>query len=405
MTRPRFLTGGLATLAVASAFTLSTPAAHAEGSADTCGQSAVAPVYTTVVHDPIFRTVPATTHQEWRWQRDVPSTDFEYTKVITPARDETDWTRTVSGAVEYLFARTVTDQPAVPGTPAIPEVGHFNTVVITPAVTVLQDEYQHQVTGKLRWESPDWGAQNGNGDGWVKTGNTRELEITPAVTEQVWVIDVPGTPATPGSPAVTHVETQWAPSLPTGDGWTGPIDTRTADPTTETVTTDGPPPAGAGWTVVATRHVDAVVDTVWASSAPDGYTATGAEHPGASTHEETDVTSAAAPAGDGWSAIDATLVTITDTPASQVLVTPGSVDQVLVTPGHPATAPCPGAVVAGPQAAPAVHGSVAASVAAPVAPARLPNTGGVPGWMAPSGFAAALAGAVLIRATRRHVDR
>lgn len=391
MTRPRFLTGGLATLAVASAFTLSTPAAHAEGSTQPCGQPAVPAVYTSVVHDPVFRTVAAITHDEWRWQRDVPSTEYEYAKVVTPARDEADWSRTIPGAVEYLFTRTVVDQPAVPSTPAVPEVGHYDTVVVTPAVTVLQDEYQHQVTGKLRWESPDWGAQNGNGDGWVKTGNTRQLEITPAVTQQVWVVDVPGVPATPGTPAVTHDETQWASSLPAGDGWTGPIDTRTDDPTTETVTTDGSTPSGDGWILVATRHFDAVIDTVWGSVAPDGYTPTGAERPGGTTHEETSVTSAAAPDGDGWASIEGSQVTVTDAPATQVLVTPGSVDQVLVTPARPGTAPCP--VVAAPQAAPAAQASVA--------PTRLPNTGGVPGWMAPSGLAAILAGAALIRGARR----
>src|SRR5689334_12525138 len=112
MTRTRFLTGTLASIAVASAVTLAAPSANAAGLADRgCGQPAVDAVYSTVVHDPVFRTVPAQTHTEWLWQRDVADYSYEYTKLISPAGVLNDWTRQVAGPTEYLFTRTVTDSP------------------------------------------------------------------------------------------------------------------------------------------------------------------------------------------------------------------------------------------------------------------------------------------------------
>lgn len=418
MSSTRILTGGLATLAVSATFSFAAtaPSYAASGDDRPCGLPAVGAVYTTVVVDPVFRTVPAVTHTEWRWQRDVTRYEFEYSKVISPARTETDWTRQLPGETEYLFTRTVIDQAAVPAVPGTPEVGHWITITIAPAVTVTEDEYIQRITGKTRWESPDWGAQNGNGNGgWEKTGNTREREITPAVTQQQWVVDVPATPGTPAIPEVSHVESQWAASSPGAD-WSGPQDSRTTPGTTEQQTTAGDPPAGDGWVLTATRNIAAVIDTVWAATAPDGYTATGDSRVAGTDHEETDATSATAPAGDGWTAIAESAVTVVDSPASQVLVTPGSVTQVLVTPAQPATAPCVqpptdpptdpgtgggGGSVAGPQAGPEPTIVTPAAQVAPVA--VLPNTGGVPFWLAPTGLAAMLAGAVLIRTARRRV--
>ncbi len=43
--------------------------------------------------------------------------------------------------------KVVIDQAALPAIPGTPEVGHFVTVVVTPAVTETMFEYQHQVTG------------------------------------------------------------------------------------------------------------------------------------------------------------------------------------------------------------------------------------------------------------------
>ncbi|WP_148044997.1 hypothetical protein [Nocardioides marmorisolisilvae] len=412
MTRSRFLTGSLASIAVASAFTLAAPAANAADERG-CGQPAVDAVYSTVVHDAVFRTVPAQSHNEWLWQRDVDDYSYEYTKLVSPASVETNWTRQVAGPTEYLWTRTVTDVPAVPAVPGTPATGHYDTVVTTPAVVITEWEYEHQVTHKLRWESEDWGAQNGQGNGWVKTGNTRETVVTPAVTTQVWVVDSPATPGTPAVPAITHDESVWSLSSPGGD-WTGPADSRPGTSTTENETTDGDAPAGDGWSLVATRSFDAVYDTVWTTSAPAGYDPTGNSKVSGSHHEQTDATSAAAPAGDGWSEVADSETTIVDVPESKELVSDGWTEQVLLSPALPATAPCvdppsddpttdpgtpttdvPTGDTAGPQAAPAAETSSSATV--------LPETGnGVPPWMAPTGLLAMLAGAALIRFSRRH---
>ncbi|MFL6022779.1 MAG: hypothetical protein ACJ72O_05520 [Marmoricola sp.] len=399
MTRTRFLTGSLASIAVASAITLAAPAANA---AVDCGQPAVDATYSTVVHDAVYQTIPAQTHAEYLWQRDVVDHTYEFTKLVSPAGVQNDWTRQVAGPLEYLFTRTVTDVAAVPAVPGTPEVGHFDTVVTTPAVVATEWEYEHQVTHNLRWESEDWGAQNGKGNGWVKTGNTRQTEVTPAVTSQVWVVDAPATTGTPAVPAVTHDESAWALSSPGAD-WTGPADSRPTASSTENQTTDGDAPAGTGWILVATHAVDAVFDTVWADSAPEGYSPTGASQVSGSHHEVTDAASANAPAGEGWSQVDGSETDVVDVPSSEVLVTDGYTEQVLLTPAVPATDPCvdppvedptgtQGAPAAGPQAAPVV--SSPASV--------LPETGnGVPPWMAPTGLAAMLAGIAVIRLSRR----
>jgi hypothetical protein len=394
MTRNRFLTGSLASIAVASAVTLAAPAAHA---ADRdCGLPAVDAVYTSVVHAPVFRTVPAQSHQEWRWERAVDDYSYEFTKLISPAGVETDWTREVAGPLEYLYTRTVVDSPAVPAVPGTPEVGHFDTVVTTPAVVTTEWEYQHENTGNLRWADENWGAQNGQGNGWKKTGNTRQTEVTPAVTTQVWVVDAPATPGTPALPAVTHDESIWALTSPGAD-WTGPADSRPGASTTEDETTAGDAPAGNGWSLVATRVIDAVYDTVWAASAPDGYDPTGASQVTGSHQELTDGTSVTAP-GPGWSAVTGSEISVVDVPATEELVSDGYTEQVLVSPALPATDPCvepPTGTAGGPQAAPAPQ------VSSPVSTV-LPDTGNdVPPWMAPTGLAAMLAGIAMIRFGRR----
>lgn len=404
MTSTRFLTGSLATLAVASAFTLASPSAHAAEPDDRpCGQPGIEAVYESVTVPPIYRTVPEVVHSEWLWEREVPTYEFEFSKQISPAVAEYDWTREVPGPTEYLFTRTVVDSPAIPGTPAVPEVGHFETVVITPAVLSTEVEYQHQRNGQLRWEDENWGAQNGEGKGWSKTGNTRFVEITPAVTIQTWIIDVPAQPAVPGTPEVSHVEELWAPASPGGD-WTGPTAERPGAPTTENATTDGEAPAGDGWTLVETRTTDAVVDTVWAAVAPDGYAPTGASRDAGTSREETITPAAEAPAGDGWAKVDGSEVVVVDVPVHEELVTPGSVEQVLISPAIPATESC----VAPPTDEVATPGGdeVAGPEAAQGAPASaaevLPNTGNdLPAWMAPAGFAVVIAGVGMIRYGRR----
>jgi hypothetical protein len=396
-TTTRFLTGGIATLAVASAVTLATPAANA--TASTCGQAAVPASYVTVFHDPVLREVPAVTHDEWRWQRDVTTYENEYSRVVTPAHTESDWTRDVPGTTEYLWSHEVIDQPAVPGTP---EQGHHETVVVTPAVTETLFEYVQQQTGKTRWEHDGWNGEHAgddDGKGWFKTGNTREDVVTPAVTEDHYVVDQAAVPAID---EVSHVDTRWADSSPGAD-WNGPLDTRTVGGGTETTTTSGDDvPAGDGWTRTATHTFPAVIDTLWALTAPDGYAPTGATRVHDVTTEETDGTSATAPDGDGWTQVADSRVVVVDQPATTEVVGDGWSEQVLVSPAQAATAPCPeapigGSIVAGPSG-----GSQAAPAAAAAQATVLPETGNpVSALLLSAGVGALIAGSVLVRSGRR----
>ncbi len=408
MNRTRFLTGSLATLAVASAFTLATPSAHA-AEEPPCGQPEVAAVYETVVHPAVFRTAPAITHSEWLWGRDVTTYEFGFSRLISPASVENDWTRQAPGPLEYLFTHKVIDSPAVPAVPAVPEVGHFEQVVTVPEVVAVEVEYQHENTGKLRWEDPDWGAQNGNGQGWKKTGNSRNVVVTPAVTEQQWVVDVPANPGVPAIPEVAHTESAWALNSP-GEGWTGPSDERATGSTTENATTDGDAPAGTGWSLVDSRSVPAEIDTRWALVAPEGYTATGGTRAVGTRYEETEATTAATPEGDGWAKVADSETTVVDTPEQSYLVTPEAIEEIVISPAVPATDPCvlppTGPVTGDQENGDGPVGGVAAPGAAqggasPVSTV-LPNTGNdVAPWMAPAGLAVMLVGVGVIRRSRR----
>lgn len=343
-TTTRFLTGGLAALAVASTITLASPALAAEEPARPCGQPAVPAVHITVVREGVPVQVPAVTHEEWRWQRTVTTLEHEFSRVVAAAYTETDWTRELPSSTEYLWSRKVVDRAAVPAVPGTPEVGHEETVVVTPAVTTTLFEYEQRTTGKLRWMPDGWNGEQGDvdkGQGWFKTGNTTVRVDTPAVTEQRWVVDQPATPGTPAVEELSHLEHTWAASSP-GTDWSGPLDSRTTGGGTETATTTtGQPPAGSGWAQTGTpRTVPAVVDTVWALDAPAGYTATGASRVRDVTVEQTDGTSATAPEGDGWSPVPDSGVVIVDQGASTTIVG-GSTEEVLVSPAQDATPPCP----------------------------------------------------------------
>lgn len=419
----RFLTGGLATVALTSVCTLVGPAAHAEDRP--CGQPPVDPTYTTVVHEPVFRDVPAVTHDEWLWQRVLDIVEQQYSTVETPASVEIDWSRSVPGPLETRYSKIVVDKPAVPAVPAvpaIPAVGHFETVIVTPAVTVLEAEFRQRHSGKTRWELPTW-----DNEGWSKTGNTRTREIKPAVTTTVWVIDkpaVPGIPAIPAIPAVTHVEYLWSATVP-GEPWTSTGETRPGTPILETTTTTGATPTGEGWTKVATRDFPAVLAYNWAEVIPDGGTATGMTRIAGTRTQTTDKPSASAPEGTGWAKVLDSVVTVVDQEASTELVSEGYTETVLDDPGLPATDPCVEPPVIDPGNGEdnaiidddaVVIVDAGTEVAPPTAPDRvqaapavvsevLPNTGGAPAWMAPAGLATVLLGAVMVRnARRRAID-
>jgi hypothetical protein len=416
----RLLAGGLASAAVASAVTLTAPTAYATDGADRpCGQPAVPAVFVTVITEPVLRLVPAVTHDEWRWQREVTTFEQEFSRLVSPAGTETDWVR--AGTVEQLWAHKVVDQVAVDAVAGTPEQGHFDTVVVTPAVTATLFEYVQQQTGQTRWERADWNTQNGNADtgkGWTRTGASRDDVVTEAVTSQVWVVDQAAVPGTPAVPEVSHLEYSWSETSP-GSGWTGPLDSRTVGGGETATTTGDDVPSGVGWAKTATREIPAHVDTVWADEAPDGYAATGASRVKHVTTEQTSDPSATAPAGDGWSQVAESRVVVVDVPETTEVVSRGSVVQAEVSPEIPGTPACP-------EASPVLGGSVASPTgvaaqtghhavkpaknhagsqvqgAAAAAATVLPAAGSpVSPLLVTAGLSALLAGGVLVRISRR----
>lgn len=304
-----------------------------------CGQPAVPAVYDTVQHPAVVTSVPAVTHQEWRWQRSVATTETEHSRVVVPARGTWTWSRAVD-RVEREFVRTVVDRAHVP---AVPEAGHLEAREVAPAVVRTLWEYVQHKTGNTRWEAEGWNAGD-NGKGWEWTGATDEVVVTPAVTEQVWVVD---SPAVPEVTELSHQESVWVAdgeAPPAGSTATGA--TRVAGSTPESVELpDGESPAGSGWTRGAwTQTAAAVTDVVWVpqgASAPDGYDATGATRAGAPVLEETGATSAAAPAGDGWEQVAGSGTTVVDAAAYERVDAEAWTEQVLVSPEVPATDDCP----------------------------------------------------------------
>ena len=307
-----------------------------------CGQEAVPAEYKTVVHPDVWVTEPAVTHLEWLWSRQVQELEAEYSRVVSAAYNLIGWSRTID-TLEYEYTRVVIDEPAIPAVPPTPEVGHWETVVITPAVYQVLYEFVHR-NGQVRWEPPEWNSQdNPSSNGWLWSGNTQQVLVTPAVTDEVWVVDIPATPGTPEVPAVTHTETIWALSDPGGD-WTPTGNSQVADSDTETTTLpEGETPQGSGWVsqgVVGT--VDAVIETQWlpeTDPAPAGWTATGDTRVSGQHTETTPTTTPTAP-GPDWAKVPGSEVEVVDKPAQQVLQTPGYSEQVLVTPAKPATDEC-----------------------------------------------------------------
>ncbi|HVK30140.1 MAG TPA: LPXTG cell wall anchor domain-containing protein [Nocardioides sp.] len=337
---PRLVLAPIA-LATAAVIGCGAGASAATDAADAaaCGQPAVPAVYETVEHPEVVTAVPALTHQEWRWQRSVTTTETEHSKVVEPARGTWTWTRTVD-TVEREFVWTVVDRAHVA---AVPETGHVETRVVVPAVVQTLWEYLQQKTGKTRWEIEGWNAGD-NGKGWEWTGATDEVVVTPAATEQVWVVD---SPAVPEVTELSHQETAWVAdgtAPPAGSSATGA--TRVAGSSPESVELpDGESPAGAGWTRGAwTETAAAVTDVVWVAqgaTVPAGYDATGATRPGAPVLEESDVPSALAPAGNGWEQVAGSETTVVDAAAYDRVDAAAWTEQVLVTPEVPATDACP----------------------------------------------------------------
>lgn len=169
---------------------------------------------------------------------------WSHTTPGTPATTEdSGWVLSAPTGQGWVLdeQRTVIDVPAVPAVPPTPEVGHFETVIVTPAVTVTEYGFVH-TNGRTRWETdPSWNADtNPTSNGWTSTGTTRETVTTPAVTEQRWVVDQAATPGADEVPAVTHTvyryertvaatdpvtSYQWSVQTP-GAGWADTGETR-----------------------------------------------------------------------------------------------------------------------------------------------------------------------------------
>lgn len=414
-----FVPGALAAAAVVS-FGVPAQAAGPEAStasaapgaaARACGQPAVPATYQTVSHPAVYETVPAVTHLEWLWTRTIQHAEAEHSRVVTPAYDVYAWQRVIE-TIEREYVWTVVDQPFVPAVPGTPEIGHFDTVVIMPAITITEHEYRHRHNGSTRWEIAGWNAGPG-GLGWVPTGASRVVELVPAVTQQVWVVDQPAVPGTPEIPEVSHQEFAWVldgDTPPVGSSATGA--SRVASSITEDEELpEGQSPEGAGWVRGAVvETVAAVLDHLWlplGEPSPAGYTPTGATRPAGSTVETTADRSATAPAGDGWSQVADSAETVVDVPESTVLVEEAWTEEVVVVPAVPATAPCDtddedddgGATGPGDD-----DGSdgVAGGVAGDDDDAVLPATGATaPWWLAALGLGGVVGGTALTRRGRR----
>lgn len=389
-------------------------------SAVECGAPAQPATYQTVDHPAVTETVPARTHLEWQWSRQVAIVAQAVSRT-TPGYDVRRWSRTTE-AIELEYAEKVVDRAAVAAVAPTEEIGHEETVVLQPEVTVTQWEYQQMTTGNKRWEREGWNAGD-KGKGWDATGETRVV-VTPAVTTQRWVVDVPASPGSPGSPEVSHLVSHWlAEGTAAPAGWTATGNTRVASSSTETVDLpDGQSPDGSGW--VAGDVVDTVadvVDTLWIGAddpVPAGYQPTG--ETSTSYRTESAGPSAAAPEGDGWSQVADSAVEVVDVPERVVETSPAWSEQVLVTPAVPAGPACenppPLPPVVDPQPTPdGSGGGVVApplpqeptGQAAPAAPAAtasvLPATGSdVSPWVPAAGLASVVLGLVLTRRSRRH---
>lgn len=259
-------------------------ASTAPGTTVTCGAPAHAALYRTVQHD----AVPAVTHEVKVIDRvyvpGVPAVEeVSHVELAAVDGDGTpvgeNWTATgrfwiiEDGAAwtEYEWQRKVIDQPAVPGTPAVPPVTHEETVIVHPAwdeKVIDSEEWTESTTGSWwtwspnrdqerfdgppsfpsdgrgTWQGPHEkggpgpeeegtynisNADNGNSS-WFHRGPRTEI-VHPeeshlvhhdAVTRTETVVDVDGIPAVPAVEEVSHVETAWTrgqDSPPEGSGW------------------------------------------------------------------------------------------------------------------------------------------------------------------------------------------
>jgi len=78
-------------LVAAAVLTLGkTTTAHA---AVACGTPGSHAVYETLDHPAVYTTVPAVTHREWRWTRQVPTSELEYSRTVSEGCHLVTWSR------------------------------------------------------------------------------------------------------------------------------------------------------------------------------------------------------------------------------------------------------------------------------------------------------------------------
>lgn len=249
-----------------------------------CGSPAHVALYRSVQHDAVRAVTHRVTIIDQVHVPGVPAVEevshVEFTTVDGEGNPVGDgwtatgrtWTIEDSAAwTEYEWQRKVIDQPAVPGTPAVPPVTHEEIEVVTPAwdeKVVDSEEWTEYVPGSWwswspnsdqgpfdgppsfptdergTWQGPHenggpgpdeegtYNTSNGNSGNasWVHRGPKIEV-VHPeqshlvhheAVTRTETVVDVPGIPAVPAVEEVSHLQTEWTRSqdtAPDGDGW------------------------------------------------------------------------------------------------------------------------------------------------------------------------------------------
>lgn len=397
--------GALISLALAvsmSPIVLAGPA----NAATTCGTPAIAAVYETVVH-PAQPAVLEESHEElgitesdtvgpWEgsgnegeltgqttFHEAVTVTEhyWSHTTPGTPATTEdSGWVLSAPSGQGWVLdeQRTVIDQAYVPAVPGTPEEGHYETVIVTPAVTVTEYQFVHAQTGQTRWNADrNWNA-NGipNSNGYTLTGVTRETVTTPAVTEERWVVDEPATEGTPEIPEVSHTEYRYERTLAGTDAvvayqWS----------------VENP---GTGWADTGqTREIvteNAHTEYEWARTVID----VAAKDAVPATTEEV-LVAPAVPAGPPCPVQQPVVVPVT-APAADPVTAP-----VVKVPAKPAVKPA-----AKPAAAkPAIKPAAATPAAASAVPTALAHTGAETAPIASIGALLLMAGAALSALARR----
>ena len=340
--------GSLASLAVITMAgpALAAPADPASAAGDVrCGTPAVPAVFETVVHPAtfetvehaaVFRTVPAVTHLEWKWTRTVEVPEHKFQRTVTEQLVE--WKRD-AGVVEYEWTRQVVESAGTPGREAVAEQGHWETRVVTPAVMVTEYLYvktrndNPNARNEYWTDNPNWNAEvNEHSLGWKRTDQTRQVEGSPAVTDEVWVVDVAGQEAVEEVPPTYSTQTQWSAQRPSGADWaaTG-LHKAVISGVEQQLLPLGELPEGDGWYQTgATYEGSAHTENLWAETHPGGdWVATGQQRPGRSTIETTRTHSATAPDA-GWTRLDGSETTVVDEAEKTVEVTPAWTEKKMV---------------------------------------------------------------------------